>query len=347
MPSFNSALLAALSLPLIKLAHGQIFTVNCQPLTIQRGDPIVNPGAISAHVHAVIGGTAFQQTMGLDTAVNAKDTTCDKKIDKSNYWQPQLYHQNADGSFELIHFQGAAAYYLNRACDYEEGLTRCAADFAPAAPPAGLRMVTGNPMRRTIDESLFEHQAMQHVCLNADSSSQTYSLPKQSCDRMRAETFFPSCWDGVNLDSDNHSSHMAYPAIGTYDSGVCPESHPKAIFSVFYEFFYDTSAYKDFNKWVYAMGDPTGYGLHGDFINGWDQTALEAAIETCSGPDGAYSPDCSINKNAGSAVGFDPEIAAPVEEVGLNGPVATLPGNNPVTMTPIMKRSTVAGRVKL
>lgn len=88
---------------------------------------------------------------------------------------------------------------------------------------------------------------------------------------------------------------MAYPAIGTYDGGVCPESHPKAIFSLFYEFFYDTSPFKDFNKWVYAMGDPTGYGLHGDFINGWDQTALEAAIQTCSGPDGAYSPDCSIN----------------------------------------------------
>ncbi|OBT87321.1 hypothetical protein VE02_03029 [Pseudogymnoascus sp. 03VT05] len=348
MPSFNSALIAALGLPLIKLAHGQIFTVNCQPLTIQRGDPIINPGVISAHVHAVIGGTAFQQTMGLNTAVNAKDTTCDKKIDKSNYWQPQLYHQNSDGSFDLIHFQGTAVYYLNRACDYEAGRTQCPSGFSPAAPPAGLRMVTGNPMRRTIDESLFEHQAMQHVCLNADSSDDTYSLPKQSCDRMRAETFFPSCWDGVNLDSDNHSSHMAYPAIGTYDGGVCPESHPKAIFSLFYEFFYDTSAYKDFNKWVYAMGDPTGYGLHGDFINGWtDQNALETAIQTCSGPQGAYSPDCSINKDAGSAVGLDPEIAAPAEEVGLNGPVAKLPGNNPVTWTPIMKRSSVAGRVKL
>jgi hypothetical protein len=109
MPSLNSALLAALSLPLIKLAHGQIFTVNCQPLTIHRGDPIISPGTISAHVHAVIGGTAFQQTMGLDTAVNAKDTTCDKKIDKSNYWQPQLYHQRTDGSFELIHFQGTVS----------------------------------------------------------------------------------------------------------------------------------------------------------------------------------------------------------------------------------------------
>ncbi|KFX89425.1 hypothetical protein O988_00501 [Pseudogymnoascus sp. VKM F-3808] len=302
MPSLNSALFAALSLPLIKLAHGQIFTVNCQPLTIHRGDPIISPGTISAHVHAVIGGTAFQQTMGLDTAVNAKDTTCDKKIDKSNYWQPQLYHQRTDGSFELIHFQGTAVYYLNRACDYEEGRTQCDPDFTPIAPPAGMRMVTGNPMRRTIDESLFEHQAMQHV---------------------------------------------AYPAIGAYDSGVCPESHPKAIFSLFYEFFYDTSPFTDFNKWVYAMGDPTGYGLHGDFINGWDQAALENSIQTCSGPDGAYSPDCSINKNAGSATSVDPEVAPPTEEVGLNGPIPTLPGNNPVTGTPIKKRFSLAGRVKL
>ena len=28
---------------------------------------------------------------------------------------------------------------------------------------------------------------------------------------------------------------MAYPAIGTYDGGVCPESHPKAIFSLFWK----------------------------------------------------------------------------------------------------------------
>jgi hypothetical protein len=116
MPSFNYALIAALGLPLIKLAHGQIFTVNCQPLTIQRGDPIISPGAISAHVHAVIGGTAFQQTMGLNTAVNAKDTTCDKKIDKSNYWQPQLYHQNSDGSFNLIHFQGSVSAWETETC---------------------------------------------------------------------------------------------------------------------------------------------------------------------------------------------------------------------------------------
>ena len=163
---------------------------------------------------------------------------------------------------------------------------------------------------------------------------------------------------------------MAFPAIGAYNGGVCPQSHPKAIYSVFYEFFYDTSPFTDFNRWVYAMGDPTGYGLHGDFINGWtDQNALVEAVPTCQGPDGFYSPSCSVNvrehavslpctynstetnniiKQAGegSAVSLTPQVPAPTEAVGLSGPIPALPGNNPVTGTPIKKRSRVVGDLK-
>lgn len=109
MPSLSSVLAVTLALPILQLAHGQLFTVNCQPLTIERSDPIVSPGIASGHVHAVIGGTGFQRTMSQTTAVNAKDTTCDKKLDNSNYWQPQLYHQRADGRFELVKFQGSVS----------------------------------------------------------------------------------------------------------------------------------------------------------------------------------------------------------------------------------------------
>ncbi|KAH8809333.1 hypothetical protein F5884DRAFT_858834 [Xylogone sp. PMI_703] len=337
MPSLNSVILATLTLRMAQWANAQLFTLSCAPLTIQRSDPIVSPGGYSSHVHAVVGGTAFQQTMSQTTAPNAKDTTCDKKLDNSNYWQPQLYHHRSDGQFELITFQGIAVYYLNRACDYQPGLTQCPPNSNATAPPAGLRMLVGDPTLRTFDENNFEQQAIQHVCLTDGDGGNFFSLPPMPCLRLRAETFFPSCWDGVNLDSANHKSHVAFPT-NAYNGGVCPESHPKAIYSVFYEFFYDTSTVTDFNRWVWAMGDPTGYGLHGDFINGWkDQNALEQAIATCQGPDGFFSPDCSINAQEGSAQNLNPEVPAPPEQVGLNGPIAALPGNNPVTGTPIKK----------
>jgi len=102
-----------------------------------------------------------------------------------------------------------------------------------------------------------------------------------------------------------------------------------AILSVFFEFYFNTAPYTDTN-FVWAMGDTTGYGFHGDFLNGWDQTALEKAMATCQGPDGSRSDDCSINVGSGSSEKQSPEVAAPSEEVGLNGPLAKLPGDNPV-----------------
>lgn len=129
---------------------------------------------------------------------------------------------------------------------------------------------------------------------------------------------------------------MAYPAIGDYNGGVCPATHPVAIFSIFYEFFYDTAPYPDYQNLVYAMGDKTGYGLHGDFVNGWtDQTALQNSLATCTGTQGVNAATCSLNVGGspGSASKQPLDVAAPAEPepLGVDGPVAKLPGNNPVT----------------
>lgn len=62
---------------------------------------------------------------------------------------------------------------------------------------------------------------------------------------------------------------MSYPVYGPggqYNGGMCPPTHPKAIYSVFYEFFFDTSAFQDWQNLIYSMGDVTGYGLHGDYL---------------------------------------------------------------------------------
>ena len=89
------------------------WTVNCDPLTIQRSDPIVDPGIASGHVHAVAGGTAFQRTMTGETAIDSLATTCDKFTDHSNYWCPQLY-QMTGGQFALLPFTGVVSTCLSR-----------------------------------------------------------------------------------------------------------------------------------------------------------------------------------------------------------------------------------------
>lgn len=64
----------------------------------------------------------------------------------------------------------------------------------------------GTP-RRTYDESNPEHRAISHVCL--DPGQDTIGLRQAPCGEMRSQTYFPSCWNGNDLDSDDHKSHVS------------------------------------------------------------------------------------------------------------------------------------------
>lgn len=124
---------------------------------------------------------------------------------------------------------------------------------------------------------------------------------------------------------------MAYPDAGDYNKGVCPKSHPVAIYSIFLEFFFNTAPHPDYKNWIYATGDKTGYGLHGDFMYGWtDQVALQQAIDTCTGPQGLTDPDCSITRNQTRDLAPIPQpldVPAPKDNIGQHGPVNRLPGH--------------------
>lgn len=49
----------------------------CSTLSIQRLDPLVEPGKLpSAHVHQIVGGNAFNATMDKDPGEVATCTTC-------------------------------------------------------------------------------------------------------------------------------------------------------------------------------------------------------------------------------------------------------------------------------
>jgi len=304
-----------------------MFTVNCAPLTIVRSDPIISPGIPSAHVHAVIGGNNFNRSMvGTYFAINATKTTCNKAVDHSNYWVPQLYHYDTNTKmYSIVEFQGSAHYYQRRACDYAPGLTKCDPDFVPMFFPYGFRMLAGDPTRRTQNNSDPAQRAIDIVCLGGNYP-EGGGFPKAPCGQFRAQVYFPSCWNGKDLDPPDHMSHMAYPAIGDFNGGVCPQSHPKALISLFYEFFFNTGAYgNDYTHFAFANGDPTGFGYHGDFIMGWtDRDAAQNAFFTC-----INAADCPTLGNQQPTT-YPLLNPSPVENIGLNGPIAALPGNNPI-----------------
>lgn len=72
-----------------------------------------------------------------------------------------------------------------------------------------------------------------------------------------------SCWDGKNVDSPDHKSHVSYPQTGSFEStGPCPASHPVRLPQLMYEVMWDTRPFNDKSIWpekgqplVYSMGD--------------------------------------------------------------------------------------------
>src|SRR5258708_8343855 len=71
---------------------------------------------------------------------------------------------------------------------------------------------------------------MAHRSISNNGQTQSQGLTKTDCDvSLRAQIFFPSFWDGANLASAAHKSHMAYPphsATATFPSPLPPQLLP-------------------------------------------------------------------------------------------------------------------------
>jgi len=90
------------------------FRLPCSsPVVVERADPIVDPNAVSKHVHTVMGSNAFNFTMSYADTQVATCSTCKAVEDMSAYWVPSLFYHAENGSFIPVKQTGGALiYYL-------------------------------------------------------------------------------------------------------------------------------------------------------------------------------------------------------------------------------------------
>jgi len=321
------------------------------PLFRGRADPIISPGVVSNHLHKVAGASNFGPATTSQTPLQVYNTlrastctTCSlKTVDNSAYWHPDLFYQWPNGTLSLVPTGGLTAYYNFRGGD--------GAQTNPAwqAFPPGFRMVSGDPFKRSWNASSVAQQAVSFVCLASgpvpQSNNLTLTKYNYCVNGLRLQVNFPECWDGVNLDSPTHNTHVVFPTAP--DGGDCPSSHPVRLPNLFFEAFYSVSAFPHGDgtrqPFVLACGDPTGFGFHGDFLNGWDQTLMQKAINdsTCSSTntnDGNDVTNCAtlapyVQQTPAGACVIAHDIPLN-ENFNLGYPSPTLPGCDAITAGP-------------
>lgn len=200
-----------------------------------------------------------------DPAAKSTCTSCTYSEDFSNYWTASLYFKSPEnGTYQRV------PQFANVGLQQKGGMTvyympYSAKNNKMTAFKPGFRMIAGDPMNKKGSNKA----SICHRCLgNGEGfapcdSKDTAELPTKYCPKgIRATVIFPSCWDGKNLDSPDHKSHVAYSNSGGLGTPNCPSTHPVAIPQVMYEIMWDTGRYKN-DAWygngkqpfVYSFGD--------------------------------------------------------------------------------------------
>lgn len=102
--------------------------------------------------------------------------------------------------------------------------------------------------------------------------------------------------------------------------------------TLFFEVTYNTQAFTWWDNstqpFVLSTGDPTGYGMHGDFLNGWDADTLQNAISDCTDD----KPDCPDKTFTYWTPAEQQRCKLPLSvNEAVQSMLPSLPGCNPVT----------------
>jgi hypothetical protein len=242
------------------------FRVECELSHRAQVDPIVAPGQVSAHMHDFFGNRSTNANSTYLSMLNSTATTCTESGDHAGYWAPTLIAPDGTAAEPVV----AIFYYRNRPVEYSRTLPF----------PADFRMIAGGK------------DAFPNTYWTCDGESDTgYQFRRNyipdcgSGGNIKMHVFFPPCWDGRNLDSPDHRSHVAYGrnddgTVEGTDPDTCPPGYPVKLPQLDFRVQYDVS---DGRGYRFSDGEVLP---HSDFWNTWSQTRLQRLVTRCLGYDG-------------------------------------------------------------
>ncbi|MGO1055129.1 DUF1996 domain-containing protein [Crossiella sp. CA198] len=230
------------------------FVADCQLSHRLPDDPIVLPNLAGAsHLHDFFGNKSTNAGSNLQSLAGATGN-CDPLIDISSYWVPTLFKDNVPVPPRFMTF-----YYLGEGVNRPQDIR---------SYPLGLKVVAGNAKATGPNDSI-----ARWSCLHAGHVNPSKNFVECPPNTM-LETYldFPQCWNGRDLDSPNHASHLAYPV-----AGGCPSSHPVSVPKLRMVLRYPVTG----PTGGLRLSSGPGYTMHGDFFNVWPAAELDRRVRNC------------------------------------------------------------------
>ena len=285
------------------------FRMICGAGQLSYDDPIVYPGQPGqSHLHQFYGNLAANANSTFASLRTTGNSTCGDPnsaapVNRSGYWMPAML----DGAGHVVKPMYVTIYY-KRIPASDPRCTRSNPGSVGncVGIPTGLRWITGYNMQGgTSDVQAF------FLCQDSDDGTvKTLSsaLKTNIADvvplcpigaRLTLNIRGPDCWDGINLDSPDHRSHVSHgsyvwdptltdPATGKLGLSYyrCDDAHPYHMPQITIQAFYTVDANFAANKWHLTSdemvpGAPPGTTFHADYWEAWSPTVRETWETNC------------------------------------------------------------------
>jgi hypothetical protein len=289
------------------------FRFTCLAGQVSRDDPIVYPGQPGkSHLHQFFGNTATDANSTYQSLRTTGGSTCTRSEgtspQRSAYWTPAML----EGAGNVVKPDWMNTYYKQLPASDP----KCLQTLDPTVVgrcvtiPNGIRFILGYNMATMsggpTDTSSRDYWAMGFDCNSKPVGGESYTGVKHSIPEiiatgkcpagawLRVFLAFPQCWDGKNLDTPDHRSHIVMPP-----QAICPGTHPYRVPEIAIQAFFSVDDNFFAGKWRLASdemmpGTVPGSTLHMDYWEAWSQPFKDLWQRNCI--DGHLS--CS-NGNVG------------------------------------------------